>query len=172
MGGDQANWRRGMGGDLNNWRRGILSWRSLPPVLRQHYADVYAAEVAARGILLAHERYRELSPQDQGLRIDVPLHLGNATVVEDRLFLSWMRPEMGDALDRQVCGDPPEFDDWKQAGPLLWLVDVAARIGTSGVWVGRQLGRTLLELGVAAEGERVAFRRHSGRRFGWATVRA
>lgn len=124
----------------------------------------------ARDILRAHEPYGGMAERDLAARIEAPLLLGRAAVVSGALFVSWMRPCWGGALERIVAGETPAAGDWLEDGPLLWLVDVAAVPGMSGTWVGRQVSRLLCARGAARPGERVAFLRH-GRRIGWAVAR-
>lgn len=123
----------------------------------------------AREILLNWEPYRSMDAWEIGFRTDVPLALGYATILHDNIFLSWTRlPTDGGAIDRMVRGEAPVWADWSGEGPVFWLVDVAGMPGTNGIQLGRDVRRWLVDNGHLAKGERCMFRRHLGRRFGWA----
>lgn len=125
----------------------------------------------AREILLEWDLYRSMSPSELGARIDIPLELGFATVLPEGIFLSWSWLELETGgLGRMVAGDAPHHGDWSTRGPICWLMDVAARPGTKGVHVGRAINRYMLLSGRVNPGERGAFRRHRGARYGWAIV--
>lgn len=128
-------------------------------------------EQQARDILLRWEPYRSMSPQEIGMRVDVPLHLGFAAVLPERVFVSWTFLEKGTgAFTRMVLGDPPHHDDWSMNGPVLWLMDIAAAPDVTGMQVGRAINRHMQDIGLAVPGTRAAFRRHGGRRYGWASA--
>lgn len=126
----------------------------------------------AREIMLHWPLYRTMSPQEIGLRIDVPLHLGFAHVVPDPgIFFSWSWIKKGTgAFNRMAFGHAPLYDDWSRDGEVLWLMDVAARPGVSGFEVGRTINSFMVGTGMVSPGTRAAFRRHRGRRFGYATA--
>jgi hypothetical protein len=129
-------------------------------------------EQRAREILLHWEPYRSMSPQEIGLRIDVPLHLGFADVLSEGIFVSWTWLEQGTgAFNRMVFGRPPHFEDWSMAGPVMWLMDVAGKPGLTGMQVGRAINRHMQDIGIVQPGDRAAFRRRLGKRYGWATAR-
>lgn len=134
--------------------------------------DFRPTYVKARDILLAHEPYRSMPPHEIGMRIDVPLHLGLAAVLDEPgVFFSWSFIERGTgAFERMARGICPMYEDWSVDGPVLWLMDVAATPGTSGMQVGRAINHFMVSKGIVPPGQRAAFRRHSGRRFGYATA--
>lgn len=131
----------------------------------------------ARDILFQYDPYRDMSAYEIGMRVDVPLHMGCAAIIEPGIFVSWMRPKPSGepqwpgALERLLMGLPPAYDDWFDDGPILWLVDVAAEPGVSGVEVGRRINEYMVGHGIIQDGECAAFRRHQGRRVGWAVAR-
>ncbi len=131
-----------------------------------------------------HEVFRSHSPYN-GFSIDEMKHrvsdaadFGKLVMVSlddgAHLAFTWMRPSSDGALRRVMNGWPPQPEDWEEEGSVLWIVDMAATPGVSGIRVGRTLGKVLHKLQIAQEGEIVVYRRETGAlkgRFGKAIVR-
>ena len=140
------------------------------------------SSIVAREVMFQYEPYRSMSPHEIGMRIDMPIELqkfqhwrlpGNPP--HDVMF-TWARPKRERNILMLIEGVCPDHEFWEDYDPTarLWIVDMAASPGTSGVRVGRFLSWVLAETGIAQLGEMVIYRRNGGAtpgRFGKAIVR-
>jgi hypothetical protein len=141
-------------------------------------SDHYRAR--AREIFLNYEPYRSMMPDEIGQRLDLPAAMGKlqhwrTPECEDVIF-TWTRPGQHRNILKLIDGSPPDYEFWEDYDPTarLWIVDMAATPGTSGVKVGRLLSWALAEMHIAKPGSIVLFRRNGGARpgrFGKAIVR-
>jgi hypothetical protein len=129
--------------------------------------------VRAREIFFNYEPYRSMSPHEIGHRIDVPASLGKYQHwtlhgTGDDVVFTWARPGKERSILMLIDGECPDYEFWQDHDPTarLWIVDMAAKPGTSGVRVGRLLQCALAETKVAKDGELVLFRRNGGARPG------
>lgn len=134
-------------------------------------------EARARNILQAHPLYEGMTSDELDARVDLPLYLGQATVIEPGIFVSWMRPtasmdpENPGALERHLTGQDPTADDWLAKGPMLWLIDMVAPEGMDQNTVRDLLIQELVNnRRVVYPGETVCFRRNHGERIGYIIV--
>ena len=84
---------------------------------------------------------------------------GRLEVIGRDIAFSWLRCDGTPSY-------PPEEKQWKSNTGKLWIGDVVAAKGTSGVRVGKSLRKELVNRGIATEGEKVYFFRQSMKRFG------
>lgn len=142
--------------------------------------------ITAREVLFEYEPYRSMSPHEIGMRVDVPVHLQKfqhwrlpsadpGQAPHDVMF-TWARPKLERNILKLIGGECPDYEFWEDHDPTarLWIVDLAASPGTSGLMVGRFLSWVLAETEIARVGEMVIFRRNGGinpGRFGKAVVR-
>lgn len=126
----------------------------------------------AREIFFNYEPYRSMSPHEIGHRIDVPMALGRLqhwrTPQGEDVIFTWLRPGLERNILKLIDGTCPDYEFWEDHDETarLWIVDMAASPGSSGINVGRLLSYALVEMGVAKIGELVLFRRNGGIRPG------
>ncbi|MCP4466969.1 MAG: hypothetical protein GY813_09505 [Halieaceae bacterium] len=104
-------------------------------------------------ILMQHPEY-EMPPD----RLELPVSLGRARLVDNRLFYTYCYP--------RGPFDKPDAEVWQADGPVLWLMDVIWCRSLSARDAVERLSNDVVEHSLAREGERVVFWRSAANRFG------
>lgn len=136
----------------------------------------------ARGIFFNYEPYRSMSPNEIGARLDLANAMGKMQhwalpgEQTQEIVFTWARPTKERNILKLIGGDCPDYEFWEDYADdaRLWIVDMAATPGMSGVRVGRFLSWVLAETGIAGLGEMIIYRRNGGARpgrFGKSIVR-
>jgi hypothetical protein len=108
--------------------------------------------------------------------IDNPIRKDHATVIDGRVFFSWLRPKCSFnqkrpfALDRMVIGEPLLIDDWEDCDAPLWIVEFAS-VDIHVDDAVQMVFSYLLSRKLAVEGELVLFHRQNGARIGYMPIR-
>lgn len=103
-------------------------------------------------ILLSQPEYLRHLPHDYDRRVLIPALMARKIryLCDTRAFMTWFSPDY-------PPDNVPDGREFRENGPLVWVVDVVAMPGVDTMWLGRQISETLYTHAGVEDGGRVLF---------------